>query len=105
MLAASAAEQAIASAAHLLPVAAAGRWAFSIVHGDVEDRDEQLALDQLARLAERTGHLVTTYGTNDTTAYVFDGAGGRLAVLALQGAAVLFGRSWWRTHTRFGGDA
>lgn len=105
MLAASAAEQAIAAAAEKLPDDAAGRWALSIVHGAVEDPAERLVLDDLSRLAYRTGHVVTSYGTNDTTTYVFDAAGGRLAVMALQGAALLFGRSWWSAHIRFGGDA
>lgn len=82
-----------------------GAWAFTIVHGDVEDQSEQDVLQEIARLARSTGHLLTAYGTNDTTSYVFDDTGGRAAVLALQAEATVHGRFWWRTHTRFGGDA
>lgn len=79
-------------------------WAFTIVHGDVEDPNEAAALDDIAALARRTGHLLTRYATNDTTVYVFAEDGGRLACLALQAQATLHGRLWWRTYTRFGGD-
>lgn len=103
-LAASTAKDAIAAAAHI-GVDVTGAWAFSVVHGDIEDQADRDILDGLTALAQRTGHLLTTYGTNDTTAYVFDAAGGRLAVLAMHAEAVLTGRFWWRLHTRFGGDA
>lgn len=100
-----AASEALTAAERSLGVDVSNAWAFSIMHGDIEDPAEKDVLEQLSRLAGYGGHLLMTYGTNDTTAFVFDPVGGRIAVLAMHAEAVLRGRSWWRTHTRFGGDA
>lgn len=79
-----------------------GLWRFTVTHGDLETPEDADRHRYLVKLAQRTGHLIATEGTNDTTTWIFDQQGGRIAVLAMQAEAVMIGPHYWRTETSFG---
>lgn len=82
-----------------------GTWAYQLVHGPIEDVADAQLVSAIVAKAQGFPALLYSFGRADRVTFIFDRNGGRAAVLAMDGLVITTGRSWWRAHTRFGGDA
>jgi hypothetical protein len=78
---------------------AAGYRHFTILHGDLESDLDVLRMRRLGDLARSAGALLATRGGNDWTCYILRGRGADPTMLALEGACLSSGASWWRWST------
>lgn len=72
---------------------------FTLLHGDLESEMDVRRHRRLAVVAESAGALLATRGGNDWTCWILRGAGSGPTMLALEGACLESGASWWRWST------